>query len=150
MKLRRRRSEDRHQSYTLLYYYRPHEIHLMRSLNPLLQLPFPPFTRSLGGWMQGEGRSPPPTSSVHFAWKWAKRNSTTVHVCISVSPSPSAGLSSLGPPILRKLLVCPEPVTQFLLSKGPLLPICLLTRITTTPITPVPSLSVYAWCAPVS
>ncbi len=70
----------------------------MRSLSPLLQLPFPPFTRSLGGWMQGEGRSPPPASSVHFTWKWSLRNSATVRVRIVMSPSPSAGPSSLGPP----------------------------------------------------
>ena len=76
----------------------------MRSLSPLLHLPFPPFTRSLGGWMQGGGRRPPPASSVHFAWKWALRNSATVRVRIVVSPSPSVGLSSLGPPNTSKTL----------------------------------------------
>ena len=76
----------------------------MRSLSPLLQLPFPPFTRPLGGWMQGGGRSPPTNSSVHFAWRWVLRNSATVLVCIAVSPSPSAGLSSLGTPSTSKTL----------------------------------------------
>ena len=54
--------------------------------------------------MQGGGRRPPPASSVHFAWKWALRNSATVHVRIPVFPSPSAGLSSLGPPNTSKTL----------------------------------------------
>jgi hypothetical protein len=48
--------------------------------------------------MQGEGRDTPPASSVHFAWKWALRNSAKVRVCIAVYPSPSAGLFSRGPP----------------------------------------------------
>jgi hypothetical protein len=76
---------------------RPHVIHRMRSLSPLLQLPFVPFTKSLGGWIQGEGKGPPSTSSVHFAWKWALRNSANVSVCLTVSPSSSVGLSSHGP-----------------------------------------------------
>ena len=76
----------------------------MRSLSPLLHLPFPPLTRSLGGWMQGGGRRPPPAFSVHFAWKWALRNSATVRVRIAVSLSPSAGLSSFGTPSTSKTL----------------------------------------------
>ncbi len=29
--------------------------------------------------MQGEGRDPPPSSPVHFAWKWALRNSASTY-----------------------------------------------------------------------
>ena len=54
--------------------------------------------------MQGGGRRPPPASSVHFAWKWALRNSAAVRVRNAVSPSPGAGLSSLGPPSTSKTL----------------------------------------------
>ena len=54
--------------------------------------------------MQGEGRDPPPDSPVHFAWKWALRNSATVRVCIAVSPSPGVGLFSLGPPSTSRTL----------------------------------------------
>ena len=54
--------------------------------------------------MQGEGMDPPPISSVHFVWKWALRNSDSVTVCITVSPSPSVGLSSRGPPSTSMIL----------------------------------------------
>ena len=47
--------------------------------------------------MQGGGMDPPSVLSVHFAWKWALRNSAIVRVCIDVSPSPGTGLSSRGP-----------------------------------------------------
>ena len=46
--------------------------------------------------MQGGGMDPPSAFSVHFAWKWALRNSASVRVCIDVSPSLGAGLYSRG------------------------------------------------------
>jgi len=48
--------------------------------------------------MQGGGRGPPPPTPLHFAWKWALRNSATVRVYIVLSPSPGVGLFYLGPP----------------------------------------------------
>jgi len=118
----------------------------MRSLSPLLQLPFLPFTRSLGGWIQGEGRDHPPDSSVHFTWKWTLRNSAKVRVCISVSPSPRTGFFSRSRPVPRLSLVYPGPVTPFLFPIAPLLPECLLERISTTPLAPSPSLLLCACC----